>query len=204
MITDPSSRPLKLSGPSTESISKKNEKFKWIVKRYDRQVSYKFFFMKLKERPSERACWFFVSTKCESYRGSLGLIWGSNGEIVVLNEKKINFQNFSLLVEAASRFWNNFDVAYTFNKFLENVSKKIQDLQNDCRIQVFRKFLEAFCKKSMPFLENIHSFLQDEVISFSKQFFSKSGDLLVVFKNCFMKHKADIVHMYITHQVFPT
>ena len=98
--------------------------------------------MKLKERPSERACWFFVSTKFESYRESLGLIWGSNGQIVVLNGKKINFQNFSLLVEAASRFWKNFDVAYTFNKFLENFSKK----NMICRMTARFKFLENFWK----------------------------------------------------------
>ena len=47
------------------------------------------------------------------------------------------------LVEAACSFWKVFDAAYLFNKFLENASKILHSLQNDCSMEVFRKLFHA-------------------------------------------------------------
>ena len=62
------------------------------------------------------------------------------------------------LVEASRRFWKIFDVAYNFYKILENASKILQALQKDGSMEIYRKFFDALCKKSVHFLCNIENF----------------------------------------------
>ena len=93
-------------------------------------------------------------------------------------------------METACRVWKNFDVAWTFNKILENASKILHALQNDCSMEVLRKFFDAVCKKSMHFLCNIQkTFSQVFTITLKQtNSFWKPGDILVVLKNCSLKH----------------
>ena len=46
-------------------------------------------------------------------------------------------------VEVAGRFWKVFDLAYTSYKILENASKMLHALPNECSMEVFRKLFDA-------------------------------------------------------------
>ena len=70
------------------------------------------------------------------------------------------------LIKAACMFGKIFDVAYTFYKILQNESKIIDALQNDCCMEVFAMH---FAKNLRIFLCKIQNFLQVFVITFNKQ-----------------------------------
>ena len=75
-------------------------------------------------------------------------------------------------VEAAFMFWKTFDVACTFYKILENVSKTLGSLQYDCSMEVFRKVFDALCKKFRIFYATYRT-LQAFAINFSSNLFFK-------------------------------
>ena len=84
------------------------------------------------------------------------------------------------LFEDACRFWKIFDVACPLFKNSEKACKILQALQNDCSMEVFRKFFDALCKKFMHFLCNIQIFLQISVIT-RKILFLKTNQLKIYF-----------------------
>ena len=88
--------------------------------------------------------------------------------------KKIFNDNFNITpVEDACMFCKTFDVSFTFYKILENACRILQALQNDCIMEVYRKFFDALCKKFSHFLCDIQKFLQVFVITMQNFIFQK-------------------------------
>ena len=86
------------------------------------------------------------------------------------------------VVEAACRFRNVF-VAHTLHKFLENASKVLPALRNDCSVEVFRFFDALFLQKMYEFSMQITKFLKF-LFSIFAFFFIKSFQ-----KSFWFRHK---------------
>ena len=80
---------------------------------------------------------------------------------------------WTTLVEAACMFWKTFDVACTFYKILENVSKSLDALQYDCSMKVFRKVFDALCKKLCIFYATYRTLLVFAINFCNNLFFKK-------------------------------
>ena len=87
---------------------------------------------------------------------------------------------------------------------LENASKSLHALQNQCSMEVFRKLFHALFKKSIQFFWNIQNFLLVYVITFTNKFFLKAKSNFIGSKKTVLWNiqKIQINQMYILIQFF--